>query len=65
MQERKTAKANAASGVPATPNCAQATQFSPAAPPRHVEDVDIMVEESPGQDGPDTIIEKVNNFWNR
>jgi hypothetical protein len=27
--------------------------------------IDITVVESPGQDGPETIIEKVNNFWNR
>lgn len=27
--------------------------------------IDITVEESPGQDGLDTIVEKVRKFWDR
>lgn len=58
MQERKTAKGN---GAPAAPNCAIAAQL----PPPPTEDLDMTVEEAPGEFGPDTIVEKINRFWDR
>lgn len=57
MQERKTAKGNGAAGAP---NCAIAAQLPPP-----IEDLDIQVEEAPGEFGPDTIVEKINRFWER
>lgn len=53
MQERKTAKP-AAAAPPRLPD-----------PPPPIEDADITVEEAPGEFGPDTIVEKINRFWER
>lgn len=51
MQERKTAK-----GSPPRPL---------SAPTIDEPKMDITVEESAGEFGPDTIVEKINEFWNR
>jgi hypothetical protein len=51
MQERKTAKV--APPAPRVPD------------PPIIESNDIKVEESAGQDGLDTIVEKVRWFWDR
>lgn len=53
MQERKTAK-----GVQPAPLPQQAPSIEE---PK----IDITVEESPGEFGPDTIVEKINRFWER
>lgn len=52
MQERKTAKA-----APSAPSAA------PRLPDDPLEI--ITVEERPGEFGPDTIVEKINRFWER
>jgi hypothetical protein len=54
MQERKTAKA-----VPPAP---RAPLTDP--PPPIEQQLDITVQESPGECGPDTIVEQINKFWN-
>jgi hypothetical protein len=56
MQERKTAKSKFPTPAPPPPV---------PDPPAPIEDLDITVEESPGQDGLDTIVEKVKRFWDR
>lgn len=40
-----------------------AERCEPEPPPAPT--IDITVEESPGQDGLDTIVEKVRKFWDR
>lgn len=52
MQERKTSKTPAPRPPPPTPTVEE---------PK----IDITVEESAGEFGPDTIIEKINQFWKR
>lgn len=58
MQERKTAKAGPRTVSPPRPP-------APEPPPPARENLDITVEESPGQDGLDTIVERVRRFWDR
>jgi hypothetical protein len=55
MQERKTAKGKAV--PPAAPRPPDPTIEEPK--------IDITVEESAGEFGPDTIVEKINQFWKR
>jgi hypothetical protein len=60
MQERKTAK-----GKPAAAAVHPGQTRDTPDPPAPIEDLDITVEESPGEDGLDTIVEKVKKFWDR
>lgn len=53
MQERKTAKGSPAPRPP------------PPVPTVEEPKIDITVEESAGEFGPDTIVEKINQFWKR
>lgn len=63
MQERKTAKTPHA----ADPGQTRATpaRRPPPAPSIEEPKIDITVEESAGEFGPDTIVEKINAFWKR
>jgi hypothetical protein len=56
MQERKTAKGKIVPPAPPQP---------PAPEPPPTEDLDITVEEKPGEFGPETITAKINGFWDK
>ena len=57
MQELKTDK-----GSPKPPT-RPAERRDPG--PVQEQQLDITVEEKPGEFGPDTIVEKINQFWNK